>query len=101
VWEKVIRKVRTGMMPPFGVRHPDPKTRATFVSQLSTTLDRAAAAKPNPGRPALYRLNRTEYANAIRDLLESRGGCGPRCSRPTIQPTVSTTSPTCSASRPR
>src|SRR6187401_2456332 len=70
VWEKVIRKVRTGMMPPFGVRHPDPKTRATFVSQLSTTLDRAAAAKPNPGRPALYRLNRTEYANAIRDLLD-------------------------------
>ena len=70
VWEKVIRKVRTGMMPPIGVRHPDPKTRATFVSQLSTTLDRAAAAKPNPGRPALYRLNRTEYANAIRDLLD-------------------------------
>jgi len=70
VWEKVIRKVRTGMMPPFGVRHPDPKTRATFVSQLSATLDRASAAKPNPGRPALYRLNRTEYANAISDLLD-------------------------------
>jgi hypothetical protein len=70
VWEKVIRKVRTGMMPPAGVRHPDPTTRATFVSALASTLDRAAAAKPNPGRPALYRLNRTEYANAIRDLLD-------------------------------
>ena len=70
VWEKVIRKVRTGMMPPVGVRHPDPKTRATFVSTLASTLDLAAAAKPNPGRPALYRLNRTEYANAIRDLLD-------------------------------
>ena len=70
VWEKVIRKVRTGMMPPIGVKHPDPATRASFVASLSTTLDRAAAAKPNPGRPALYRLNRTEYANAVRDLLD-------------------------------
>jgi hypothetical protein len=70
VWEKVIRKVRTGMMPPSGVKHPDPATRATFVTTLASTLDRAAAGKPNPGRPALYRLNRTEYANAIRDLLE-------------------------------
>ncbi len=70
VWEKVIRKVRTGMMPPAGVRQPDPKTRAAFVSTLAGALDQAAAAKPNPGRPALYRLNRTEYANAIRDLLD-------------------------------
>jgi hypothetical protein len=70
VWEKVIRKVRTGMMPPAGVRHPDVKTRATFVASLTSTLDRAGAAKPNPGRPALYRLNRTEYANAVRDLLD-------------------------------
>jgi len=70
VWEKVIRKVRTGMMPPSGVKHPDPATRATFVTTLASTLDRAAAGKPNPGRPALYRLNRTEYANAIRDLLD-------------------------------
>jgi mono/diheme cytochrome c family protein len=70
VWEKVIRKVRTGMMPPSGVKHPDPATRSTFVTTLASTLDRAAAGKPNPGRPALYRLNRTEYANAFRDLLE-------------------------------
>src|SRR5688500_16028921 len=70
VWEKVIRKVRTGMMPPVGVPHPDAATRAALVSSLSTVLDRAAAAKPNPGRPALYRMNRSEYANAIRDLLD-------------------------------
>ena len=70
IWEKVIRKVRTGMMPPPGVRHPDPKERSTFVASLASTLDRAAAAKPNPGRPALYRLNRTEHANAVRDLLD-------------------------------
>ena len=70
VWEKVIRKVRTGLMPPVGVPHPDAATRAGFVSSLATTLDRAAAARPNPGRPALYRMNRSEYANAIRDLLE-------------------------------
>ena len=70
VWEKVIRKVRTGMMPPVGVPHPDATTRTAFVSSLVTALDRAAAAKPNPGRPALYRLNRSEYANAIRDLLD-------------------------------
>jgi hypothetical protein len=69
VWEKVIRKVRTGMMPPNGARHPDARTRATFVATLAGTLDRAAADKPNPGRPALYRLNRTEYANAVFDLL--------------------------------
>jgi hypothetical protein len=70
VWEKVIRKVRTGMMPPTGVPHPDTATRSSFVTALTTTLDRAAAAKPNPGRPALYRLNRAEYANAIKDLLD-------------------------------
>ncbi len=70
VWEKVVRKVRTGMMPPAGMPHPDPEMRATFVSSLSTELDRAAAARPNPGRPALYRLNRSEYAHAILDLLD-------------------------------
>jgi hypothetical protein len=70
VWEKVIRKVRTGLMPPVGVPHPDAATRSAFVASLSTVLDRAAEARPNPGRPALYRMNRSEYANAIRDLLE-------------------------------
>ena len=70
IWEKVIRKVRTGLMPPVGAPHPDAATRAAFVASLSTVLDRAAAARPNPGRPALARMNRAEYANAIRDLLD-------------------------------
>jgi cytochrome c551/c552 len=69
VWEKVIRKVRVGMMPPQGSPRPEPHQRRELVAWLETTLDRAAAAKPNPGRPLVHRLNRTEYANAIRDLL--------------------------------
>ncbi len=69
IWEKVIRKVRVGMMPPQGLPHPDQATREALVSFLQITLDRAAAASPNPGRPLVHRLNRTEYANAIRDLL--------------------------------
>ena len=70
VWEKVIRKVQVGMMPPAGVPHPDPATRRALVAALSSVLDEAARANPNPGRPALHRLNRTEYANSIRDLLD-------------------------------
>jgi mono/diheme cytochrome c family protein len=70
VWEKVIRKVQVGMMPPAGVPHPDPGTRNALVAALSGALDEAARANPNPGRPALHRLNRTEYATAIRDLLD-------------------------------
>ena len=70
VWEKVIRKVQVGMMPPAGVPHPDPAARRAIVTALSSVLDEAARANPNPGRPALHRLNRTEYANAIRDLLD-------------------------------
>jgi hypothetical protein len=69
IWEKVIRKVRVGMMPPQGLPRPDETTRNAFVSSLQTTLDRAAATNPNPGRPLVHRLNRAEYANAIRDLL--------------------------------
>jgi mono/diheme cytochrome c family protein len=69
-WEKVIRKVRVGMMPPDGAAKPDTAARRAFVSALSATLDRAAAAKPNPGRPMIHRLNRAEYAYAIRDLLD-------------------------------
>ena len=68
-WEKVLRKVRGGMMPPPGVPQPDDATRQALVSSLETTLDRAATLTPNPGRPLAHRLNRTEYANAIRDLL--------------------------------
>jgi mono/diheme cytochrome c family protein len=69
VWEKVIRKLRSGMMPPQGRPKPDDATRNGFATWLETNLDRAAASKPDPGRPLLRRLNRTEYANAIRDLL--------------------------------
>jgi mono/diheme cytochrome c family protein len=69
VWEKVITKVRVGMMPPQGLPQPDAATRSGLVSYLEASLDKAAAQKPNPGRPLVHRLNRTEYANAIRDLL--------------------------------
>jgi hypothetical protein len=69
VWEKVIRKVRSGMMPPAGMPRPDAGERAAMLSSLVTTLDQAARVTPNPGRPLVHRLNRAEYANAIRDLL--------------------------------
>jgi mono/diheme cytochrome c family protein len=69
VWEKVVRKIRTGMMPPSGARRPPRAALDAFASELETGLDRAAVLNPNPGTPALHRLNRTEYANAIRDLL--------------------------------
>src|SRR5262245_53669108 len=68
-WEKVVRKLRTGMMPPSGARRPDRAGSDAFTSNLEIALDRTAAAKPNPGSTALHRLNRTEYGNAIRDLL--------------------------------
>ncbi|HET9269769.1 MAG TPA: DUF1592 domain-containing protein [Vicinamibacterales bacterium] len=67
VWEKVVRKVRTGAMPPAGMPRPDEPTAAALVTSLTTALDRAAT--PNPGRPLLHRLNRAEYANVVRDLL--------------------------------
>src|SRR5439155_14901895 len=69
-WEKVVVKLRSRAMPPPGTRRPDNATYEAVASWLETELDRAAAAHPNPGRPAdLHRLNRTEYANAVRDLL--------------------------------
>jgi mono/diheme cytochrome c family protein len=69
-WEKVIVKLRSRAMPPPGTRRPDNATYDAVAGWLETELDRAAAAHPNPGRPAnLHRLNRTEYANAIRDLF--------------------------------
>jgi mono/diheme cytochrome c family protein len=69
VWEKVVRKLRTGMMPPENAPKPPAPMRETFTASLEAALDRAAAARPDPGAPALHRLNRTEYANAVRDLL--------------------------------
>jgi hypothetical protein len=68
-WEKVVRKLRTGMMPPDGAPKPTAAARASFASALEASLDRAAARRLDPGIPALHRLNRAEYANAIRDLL--------------------------------
>lgn len=69
-WEKVIVKLRSRAMPPPGARRPDNATYDKVATWLETELDRAAAAHVNPGRPAdLHRLNRTEYANAVRDLL--------------------------------
>jgi hypothetical protein len=70
VWEKVIRKVQVGMMPPPDAPHPDEASRRALVTALSGLLDDAGRSSPNPGRPALHRLNRSEYANAIRDLLD-------------------------------
>jgi mono/diheme cytochrome c family protein len=69
LWEKTVRKLRGGMMPPPGVRRPDPASVDAMVSWLEQSLDEAAAARPNPGRVALHRLNRAEYAAAIDDLL--------------------------------
>ncbi len=70
VWEKVIRKLRMGAMPPPGRPRPDQAAYDAFATYLETSLDRAAAARPNPGRTeTFHRLNRTEYQNAIRDLL--------------------------------
>ena len=69
VWERVVRKLRTGAMPPAGRPRPDEAESNAVVTWLETELDRAAQEHPNPGRPTLHRLNRSEYRNAIRDLL--------------------------------
>ena len=69
VWEKVLRKLRTATMPPSPRPRPDAATYASLVGYLETALDRAAEAAPDPGRPAVQRLNRAEYANAVRDIL--------------------------------
>src|SRR2546427_6581534 len=67
VVEKVIRKLRAGMMPPTGMRRPDPATFQSLIRWMENELDRSAVTHLPP--PGLHRLNRTEYANAIRDLL--------------------------------
>ena len=70
LWERVIRQLRAKTMPPPGMPRPDQATYGNIASYLETALDRAAAANPNPGElPNLHRLTRTEYRNAIRDLL--------------------------------
>ena len=68
-WERVVRKLRAGAMPPPGAPRPDPIAYKGFASWLESQLDAAAQASPFAGRPLLHRMNRAEYANAIRDLL--------------------------------
>src|SRR5436853_4176065 len=68
-WENVVARLRAGAMPPAGMPRPDKATSDSLVAYLETALDKAAAVKPNPGRPAIHRLNHAEYTNAIRDLL--------------------------------
>jgi hypothetical protein len=68
-WEAIAKKVRAGMMPPREVEQPDPHRASAFVHSVETSLDRIARRQPNPGAPVLHRLNRTEYANVIRDVL--------------------------------
>jgi hypothetical protein len=68
-WEKILRRLSLGEMPPRSQPQPDPATRAAFVAALRQELDAHAAAFPDPGRATLRRLNRGEYANAVRDLL--------------------------------
>ena len=69
LWEKVAGKLRTGVMPPPRRPRPDPATYTALVSYFETALDRSASVNPDPGRPVAHRLNRAEYANAVRDLL--------------------------------
>ena len=68
-WEKIVSKLRTGEMPPSGRPRPDAATYSAVAAALEGKLDAAAATKPLPGRVPVHRLNRREYANAIRDLL--------------------------------
>jgi mono/diheme cytochrome c family protein len=69
VVEKIIRKLRAGMMPPAGARRPDAGTIAALTSALESRMDEAAATSPNPGWRPFQRLNRAEYARAVQDLL--------------------------------
>lgn len=69
LFERVLRKVKTGQMPPAGMPRPDANRSAEFANWLEAALDAEAAAHPNPGRPGVHRLNRAEYSNAIRDIF--------------------------------
>ena len=68
-WEKVVRKVRAGLMPPAGAKRPPRGDLDALASAIEGAIDHFAANDPNPGRAPLHRMNRVEYANAIRDLL--------------------------------
>jgi hypothetical protein len=69
IWEKMVRKLRDRQMPPAGMPRPDDATMQALINYVETGRDRLSETKPNPGRTTLHRLNRTEYANVIRDLL--------------------------------
>src|SRR5262249_58905580 len=69
VTEKLIRKLRAGMMPPPGKERPEAAVASAFAAALETRVDQAATLKPNPGRRTFQRLNRAEYARSIHDLL--------------------------------
>ena len=69
LWEKVLQKLHTRAMPPPGRPRPEPAVYDAFGAWVEQSLDRWAADHPNPGRPAIHRLNRLEYTNAVRDLL--------------------------------
>jgi len=73
-WEKILRRVAAGEMPPHSKKQPDPATRAEFVAWLDDGRAHYVAAYPDPGRAPVRRLNRTEYANALRDLLGPDAG---------------------------
>ena len=70
VWEKVIMKVRGGMMPPVGMPRPDEATLQAFAASLEQRIDGQVLISPDPGHKPIHRLNRTEYRNAVRDLLD-------------------------------
>jgi mono/diheme cytochrome c family protein len=72
VWERAVRKLRGGMMPPPGARRPDQAAVENLATYLENALDQAAAAHPNPGRVGVHRMNRQEYANVVEDLLGVR-----------------------------
>jgi len=69
LWEKVAMKLRGGMMPPQGMPRPDAATLETFATTIEKTIDERALRSPDPGHKPVHRMNRTEYGNAIRDLL--------------------------------
>jgi cytochrome c5 len=69
LWERVVRKLNAGAMPPKGMPRPEPSAYKSMVGWLTTSLDAAVADHPNPGRASIHRLNRAEYGNAVRDLL--------------------------------
>ena len=68
-WEKIVRKLRAGMMPPQGMPRPEPAAYEALTVALETELDRVAAERQSLPPPGVHRLNRTEYANAVREIL--------------------------------